>query len=714
MSIALRKFYHFSDRVFDRENSADPQYKVNHTSDTYQFTGTFLTFTQNYAIILIEIYAKDKLFYKSEEKMTNSIPLSCHDVHLTDSFFKGYADLVRREVIPYQWETLNDRVEGAAPSYCMRNFRVAAKRLGHGFSDEPCDEFDGYWFQDTDFYKWIEAVGYSLSQNPDENLMKIADDAVDVVCAAQCDDGYLDTFYTITDPENRFTNLRDNHELYCLGHLIEGAIGYYEATGHDKLLNAARRYADCVYDRFGYDEGKLRGYPGHEIAELALVKLYQLTGEKKYLDLALFFINERGTTPNYFAREHGDPEPEPGSRRYEYHQAHKPVREQDEAVGHAVRAVYLYAGMAAAARETGDQTLVDACRKLWDNIENKKFCITGGIGASPAGEAFSYNYNLPNDTMYNETCASIGLVFFARRMLELEVNSRYADVMERALYNGIPSGMALDGKSFFYVNPLEVEPRGCREDAFRRHVALPRQKWFGCACCPPNIARLMASIQSYAFGKNDDTLFIHLYAAGEIDTEIGDEKLRLTFDGEYPWNDTLKLRFMTDSSAKVALRIPDWCGKILIDGKEFTLADSDNGYVYINGSHSAGDELTITLPMKPVFRRANTRVRADIAKTALMRGPIVYCAEEADNGANLHLLEVDPHGSTSLYNGEGVLHGTVCVTVDGRRISNDNEDELYTESLDYSYTPVTIKYVPYYTWDNRGVGEMAVWLRRSH
>lgn len=642
--------------------------------------------------------------------MVNSIPLGAADVKLTDNFLRGFADLVRREVIPYQWETLNDRVEGAPPSYCMRNFRVAAKKLGHGFEDEPCEEFGGYWFQDTDFYKWIEAVGYSLSQNSDEALMKLADDAVEIVCAAQCENGYLDTFYTITDPEHRFTNLRDNHELYCLGHLIEGAIGYYDATGHDRLLKAACRYADHVYDRFGEGEGKLRGYPGHEIAELALAKLYQTTGERKYLELAEFFINERGTTPNYFAKEHGEEEPKPGSRRFEYHQAHKPVREQDEAVGHAVRAVYLYAGMAAVAKENGDESLVEACKTLWDNIEKKKFYINGGIGASPSGEAFSYNYNLPNDTMYNETCASIGLVFFARRMLELDVNSRYADVMERALYNGIPSGMAFDGKSFFYVNPLEVEPEGCRRDAFRRHVALPRQKWFGCACCPPNIARLMASVQSYAYGKNDDTLFIHLYAAGEIDTEIGGQRVKLTIEGNYPWDDTLKLRFGCACDRKISLRVPGWCDRIEVDGMEMT--GGENGYANIGGNFPEGAEIVIRFPMKPVFRRANTRVRADIGQVALMRGPIVYCLEEADNGDMLHLCEVDTAVPPVEAAGEGIFDGMICLTADGRRIVNDGEGELYTTDLDYTYTETKLRYIPYFAWDNRGIGEMRTYVRK--
>lgn len=643
--------------------------------------------------------------------MTNSISLTSAECRLTDAFLGSFADLVRREVIPYQWETLNDRVEGASPSYCMRNFRVAAKKLGHGYEDEPCNDFAGFWFQDTDFYKWIEAVGYSLAQHPDEKLLALADEAIETVLAAQCDDGYLDTYYTITAPDKRFTNLRDHHELYCLGHLIEGAIGYYEGTGHDRLLRAACRFADYVYDCMGEGEGKLRGYPGHQIAELALAKLWQVTGEHRYLELAEFFLNERGTLPHYFAREHGEADPEYGSWRFEYHQAHKKVRDQDEAVGHAVRAVYMYAGMAAVAKENGDQTLVDACRRLWDNIEKKKLYINGGIGASPSGEAFSYNYNLPNDTMYNETCASIGLVFFARRMLELDVNSRYADVMERALYNGIPSGMALDGKSFFYVNPLEAEPEGSRRDAFRRHVALPRQKWFGCACCPPNIARLMASVQDYAYGKNDDTLFVHLYAAGQIDTTVGGKPVKLTIDGNYPWSGALTIRFDEPCDVKLALRIPSWCGKIIAGGREILLSDTENGYAVLEGHREAGEEITVQLPMKPVFRRANTRVRADIGKAALMRGPIVYCIEEADNGDSLHLCEVDTSVMPEEFPGDGIFNGMVCLEARGRRIVQDDDGELYTDEPAYAYEDAKLRYIPYFAWCNRGVGKMRVYLR---
>lgn len=372
-----------------------------------------------------------------------SKPISLKRIQLDDGFWKPEMELVRKEVIPYQWETLNDRVPEAAPSYCMHNFKVAGRmnkekrELGsryqeptytfRGFEalpDDPRhpddDKFYGFVFQDSDFSKWIEAVAYSLTQHPDPELEKIADGAIDIVCAAQLENGYLDTYYIINGMDKMFTNLKDHHELYCFGHLTEGAVAYYQATGKDKLLKAAMRFADFIASYFGTEEGKCKGYPGHEIAEMALVRLYEVTGDEKYKKLAEYFVNQRGTQPYYFDSEGKVTEKEKKTKiRYQYYQAHLPVREQKTAMGHAVRAVYLYSGMADVARLTGDDSLYQACETLWNNITTKQMYVTGGIGQTHHGEAFTFDYDMPNDTIYAETCASIGLVFFARRMLEM-------------------------------------------------------------------------------------------------------------------------------------------------------------------------------------------------------------------------------------------------------------------------------------------------------
>lgn len=686
-------------------------------------------------------------------------PLDLKSLKITDSFWKKEMELVRKEVIPYQWEALNDRVKDAAPSYCMRNFKIAGKmnqekhRLGKAYEEPKYtfrgfealpedpehleDKFYGFVFQDSDFSKWIEAVAYSLTQYPDPELEKIADGAIDIVCAAQQDDGYLDTYYIINGKDKIFTNLKDNHELYCFGHLTEGAVAYYQATGKDKLLKAAERFANYIANYFGEEEGKCKGYPGHEIAEMALVRLYEVTGEERYLQLSEFFINERGTLPYYFDIEQNLKltEKEKNELRYQYHQAHLPVRQQDEAVGHAVRAVYLYSGMADIARITGDETLYKACETLWDNITNQKMYVTGGIGGTHIGEAFSFPFDLPNDTAYAETCASIGLVFFARRMLEITPKAKYADVMERALYNGILSGMALDGKSFFYVNPLEVNPESCHKDERKFHVKPVRQKWFGCACCPPNIARLLSSIGSYAYTENEDTLFVHLYMGSILTKKIKDQDVDVQIQSGFPWNGKLKITVRAKGTDfKLALRVPGWCDSFTLqyDGQtlhgltdkdadasvvDFKRIERKDGYLYISGFDQEEETITLDFPMEPQWIVANPAVREDAGKVALQRGPIVYCLEERDNGADLHLLSVDPTKQPVLFNMKIQEEEVIALKAQGQRVIQDSSDPDGGQSALYAeyYVPekesIELVYVPYYTWANRGENEMQVWTR---
>ncbi len=662
-----------------------------------------------------------------------SAPLPLTRVQVTDAFWKKEMELVRTEVIPYQWAALNDQVEGAAPSFCMHNFKAAVKlnqekeKKGRAFQ-EPVytfrgfetlpedpehleDKFYGFVFQDSDFYKWIEAVGYSLTQHPDPELERIADGAIQVICDAQQEDGYLDTYYILNGKDKIFSNLRDNHELYCLGHLLEAAVAYYQATGKDRLLQTACRYADFVASYFGPEEGKCKGYPGHEIAEMALVRLYETTKDEKYLKLARYFVDQRGQRPYYFDQEHPkDIKNGPDDLRYEYHQAHLPVRRQTEAVGHAVRAVYLYSGMTDIARITGDESLYRACETLWDSMSRKMY-ITGGIGGTHIGEAFSFNYDLPNDTAYAETCASIGLMFWARRMLEIKPDSKYGDAMELALYNTVLSGMDLDGKSFFYVNPLEVVPQACHKDKRKSHVKPVRQKWFGCACCPPNLARTLSSISSYAFTEKEDTLFIHLYIGSEIKKQVNGQEITIRITSGFPKNGQVKIQVTgAKEPFTLALRIPGWCGEYTPAG-QYEVKD---GYLYLTRSWADEDCFTIDFPMEVHILEADGRVREDIGKLAVMRGPIVYCLEEADNGKDLHLLTMRDD-QTAVVEDFTIQQETVAsILIPGSRQElSPAGSSLYHYAAPPVKRPQVLRFIPYYTWANRGENEMTVWVRRE-
>ncbi len=668
------------------------------------------------------------------DKHAFSKPLSLRDIQITDGFWQKEIELVRTEVLPYQWAALNDRVAGAAPSYCMRNFALAGKQnreraaqgahfqepkyRDRGFEvlpedpDNPKEEFYGFVFQDSDFSKWIEAVGYSLAQHPDAELERIADGAIDTVCAAQQADGYLDTYYILNGRDKAFSNLKDHHELYCFGHLVEGAIAYYEATGKDKLLQAARRFADYIEQHFGAQDGKCKGYPGHEIAEMALARLYEVTGEQKYLDLSKFFLDARGTRPYYFDTERPDAIKKGTEQdlRYQYYQAHLPVREQDEAVGHAVRAVYLYSGMADVARLTLDESLYNACEKLWNSIVNEKMYITGGIGATHIGEAFSLPYDLPNDIAYAETCASIGLVFFARRMLEISPDSKYADVMERALYNGILSGMALDGKSFFYVNPLEVVPEACRKDERKAHIKAVRQKWFGCACCPPNLARLLSSVGAYAYTETEDTLFVHLYVGGTLTKTVHGKTAKIRLQSAFPWDGTVRISVQAkDCPLKLALRIPDWCETYTAKSLENAKTNIENGYLYIEKSWEDEETVTLSFPMEVRLMAANPKVRETAGKVAVTRGPLVYCMEEADNGKYLHLLSVQAGGEIAVRDTQICNTFAKAIEISGFRREIGQGNALYAPVQAEPRTSVRLKFIPYSMWANRGENEMQVW-----
>ncbi|WP_309118869.1 beta-L-arabinofuranosidase domain-containing protein [Paenibacillus sp.] len=635
-------------------------------------------------------------------------------VTIQDVYWSKYRKLVRETVLPYQWEALNDRVPGAEPSYAIRNFRIAAG-LAEG-------TFGGFVFQDSDLYKWLEGVAYALAEAPDAALERWAEEAIDLIAGAQRPDGYINTYFTVKEPENRYANLTDCHELYCAGHLIEAGVAYYEATGKRRLLDVCCRLADHIDRTFGLEAGKRRGYDGHQEIELALAKLYRVTGNETYLRLSRYFLDERGRSPNFLVEEwerrgrvsywkgnHSQPNPE-------YHQAHLPVREQRVATGHAVRAVYMYAAMADVARETGDASLLSACRTLWDNMTRKQMYVTGAIGSTHHGEAFTFDYDLPNDTAYAETCASIGLIFFASSMLRLEARAAYADAMERALYNTVIGSMALDGKHYFYVNPLEVWPEACERNPGKRHVKPVRQPWFGCSCCPPNVARLLGSLDRYIYSSTEDTVHVHLFIGSEASFEVGGGRVTLKQTASLPR--TGDVRFIVSPEAPerrfaLALRVPSWCGgdaALRVNGVAAAYEARD-GYAYVERVWQGGDTVEWTLATPVLLLEARPDVRANAGKAALQRGPLVYCFEEADNGALVSALSIREGAVWTPRYDPDLLGGVVVLEGDGFRDAADGWDDEPYRPFRREIRPVALRAVPYAVWGNRGVGEMTVWLR---
>ncbi|MTI60489.1 MAG: glycoside hydrolase family 127 protein [Firmicutes bacterium] len=644
-----------------------------------------------------------------------AVPLK--NVKLNYGLFYIKNELVRKEVIPYQWKALNNEIADADPSNAIENFRIAAGETG--------GEFVGMVFQDSDVAKWLEAVAYQLTTNPDEELEKLADSVIDLIEKAQQPDGYLNTYYTIKEPDHKWTNLAECHELYCAGHMIEAAVAYYQASKKRKLLDVVIRFADLIAKKFGREEDKIKGYPGHQEIEMALIKLYKTTGNKKYRELAKYFIDERGKEPNYFDLEwekRGKTSHWPDQEEIAdlaYFQAHKPVREQATAVGHAVRAMYMYCGMADVAKETGDKQLLEACKRLWNNVTKKQMYITGGIGSSGHLESFTFDYDLPNDTAYTETCAAIALIFFAQRMFHLDPKAEYIDIMERALYNGVLSGISEDGQKFFYVNPLEVRPGVCQQRHDHKHVKPVRQKWFGCACCPPNLARLLASIGQYIYSYNQDSVFVNLYIDSTVDLELNNNEMSLKQETNYPWDGNVKLTILKAKKPDfvLALRIPSWCkqAKLKVNGEKINIAELiDNGYVYLNRSWTARDtvELSLNMPVERVS--ANPQVRENIGKVAIQRGPVVYCLEEVDNGSNLPAIYLPDSTKLKAAYRSDLLGGVTMIR--GQAVKLDESawsGRLYsTENL--RYKPIEITAVPYFSWNNRQAGEMLVWINKMN
>lgn len=627
-------------------------------------------------------------------------------------FWSAYQRLVRQRVIPYQWKAMNDEIPGAPKSHSVENFRIAAGRA-HG-------AHEGMVFQDSDLAKWLEAVGNVLADDAPENaaVRAWADEAIDLVAAAQQPDGYVNTYFTVKEPGWRWRNLRDAHELYCAGHLIEAGVSMSRGAGDGRLLDVARRLADLIDASFGLEPGKLRGYPGHEEVELALLKLYRLTGEQRYLERAKYFIDERGKRPSFFEQEALEPDFKSifGAKPLDYYQAHMPVREQKEAVGHAVRAMYLYTAMADIALETGDSSLAESCERLWKNTTGRKMYLTGGIGSSAVHESFSAEFDLPNDTAYAETCAAIGLFLFSSRMVRFRDEAPYADVMERCLYNGIISGIGLDGESYFYVNPLEVIPAVCDTNAAYHSVKYRRQPWYGCACCPPNIARSLSALGEHAYHLRDDTLYADLFHEGTLSVEIMGVAVSVCQVTAYPWAETVTFTVAAASAAEftLALRAPAWCRKprVSINGKPAQSLPGSDGYIRLRRTWGLSDRVDLTLPM-PVERiHADPRVRAGFGKVALQRGPIVYCLEEVDNGDGLFRVSLPPDARLKVVHRPELLGGVVTISARGRSTTiGEVAGDLYTrENRSARVAERPLLFVPYYAWANRAPGEMTVWV----
>lgn len=616
---------------------------------------------------------------------------------ISDDFWSRYQDLVCDTVIPYQRQVLEDNVPGAAKSHAIENFRIAA-----GLSE---GDFYGWVFQDSDVAKWIEAAAYSLARRPNPALEEDIDCLIDVIGLAQDADGYLNTYFTLGNQDKRWTNLQEAHELYCSGHMMEAAVAYFHATGKTKFLEIMCKNADCIDSIFG--TGKRRGFPGHPEIELALVRLHEATGEEKYLKLAQYFLDERGTEPNFFAEEKNARNwtvwnANPADTAYT--QSTKPVRQQSQATGHAVRAVYLYTGMAAVAEKTGEKELAATCKRLWDNITQKQMYVTGGIGSTHMGEAFTTDYDLPNDTVYAESCASIGLIFFAKKMLQLELDSQYADTMERALYNCVLAGLSLDGKRFFYVNPLEVNPDYAEKIPTHQHVLPQRPPWHGCACCPPNIARLLASLDQYVWHETKELLCSDLFISGVYDFDNGQIQVRTG----YPYDDRIQYTVTGKLNKSLALRIPGWSSnwQICLNGTCIT-PDICHGYAILRNLQDQ-DRVELHLDMTPRRCYSHVLVRENQGGVCLQRGPLVYCLEGVDNPHDLRALRLASDGEIRVLEKETILGGIVALEADGYVLQG--EDQLYSFAKPQP-SPTRLRLIPYYAWCNRGLTQMTVWIK---
>ncbi|MBC7320526.1 glycoside hydrolase family 127 protein [bacterium] len=608
----------------------------------------------------------------SRSKYAKLQSVSLKSIKLTDNFWSSRIKTMGEVTLPLQYEIMEETGR-------INNFRIASGKIK--------GDFVGFFFNDSDVYKWIEAVSFYLANNNDEKLDKLVDDVIEEIRQAQDEDGYLDTYFTFERKQDRWTNLKDMHELYCAGHLIQGAVAHHRATGKTNLLNVAIKLADYLNRLFG--PGRREGTPGHPEIEMALIELYRETNDKKYLNLAKFFIDERGKGIIG------------GSS---YHIDHKPFRELDEVVGHAVRSLYLNSGATDLYIETGEKELLDALERLWDNLVTKKMYVTGGAGARKEGEAFGENYELPNETAYAETCASIANLMWNFRMLLALGEGRFADIMELCLYNGILSGISLDGREYFYVNPLA--DRGNHR----------RQRWFACACCPPNVARTITSIPGYMYSTSQEGVWVHLYASSTAELEVNGSKVKIEERTDYPWKGIIEFRILGDARFKLFLRKPGWAKEFSISiNEEKMQAVTENGYIMIDKEWQSGDTVKLDFNMKPELLESHPSVKANIGRVAIRRGPIIYCVESADNPwGDVWDLEISKDVELK-EEYRDILGGVVVVKGKGYINSPNNWNKLYLTVKEASSIKREVEFVaiPYYTWANREPGPMEVWIKRT-
>jgi len=615
-------------------------------------------------------------------------PVSSQNVELTDNFWSKRIAINRDVTIPYCFEK------------CEETHRIANFEVAGGLIEGT---FEGIRYNDSDVFKIMEGAAYSLQQKYDPKLDKYLDDLIFKIAAAQEDDGYLytirtikgDSAMTIREGNERWKKVRNHsHELYNMGHMYEAAVAHYNATGKTNFLDIAIKNADLINSVYGPD--KRHDAPGHQEIEIGLSKLYRTTGEKKYLDLAQFFLNERGKS------DKRNPQSTDQYENGAYWQDHKPVIEQDEAVGHSVRAVYMYSGMADVAALTGNQEYIKAINKIWENVVGKKYYITGGIGAKYEGEAFGQNYELPNHA-YNETCAAIANVFWNQRMFLMSGDSKYIDVLERTLYNAVLPGISFEGNTFFYPNVLEFDGK----DPFNQG-ATERKPWFDCSCCPSNLSRFIPSVPNYIYAQEEDKIYVNLFMANKTSFDLNNHKFQIEQKTRYPWEGSIKFSIITENPVEFEfrIRIPGWAVNKPVPGDLYSYVEEPvkevrlfvnnepvdikivNGYISLNQSWKEGDLVELVLPMKTKKVIPNENIKEIAGKVAIERGPIVYCAEQVDNLSGVLNKKIDVQSEFTPKYDDSILHGIV---------------KLETDSMSL---------VPYYAWSHRGVGEMEVWFEK--